>query len=114
LCRRERDLSQPPTPTHKVHCSLDSETSLKEVAYHLTRAIAACGADYDNESRYIELRADFDAEFADVRGNDPRPDYLDEDTSVAYPMGQILAIEIRRKGHNGLSTRLSDTLVVLA
>ncbi|UWU82981.1 RES family NAD+ phosphorylase [Bradyrhizobium yuanmingense] len=84
------------------YCALEPETSLQEVAYHLTRAIEACGADYDNETRYIELRADLDAEFVDVRGLDPRPDYLHEDTGTAYPAGQKFASDARTNGLNGI------------
>jgi RES domain-containing protein len=84
------------------YCSVECETSLREVAYHLTRAIEACGADYDNETRYIELLADFDAELVDLRNLQPVPDFLHEDTAIAYPAGQKLAAECRVAGQNGI------------
>jgi RES domain-containing protein len=84
------------------YCSFECETSLQEVAYHLTRAIQACGADFDNETRYLELLADFDAEFADFRDLEPRPDCLHEDVTIGYPAGQKLAAELRGAGLNGI------------
>jgi hypothetical protein len=84
------------------YSGLQSETSQKEVAYHLTRAMEACGADFDNETRYIELLSDFDAPFVDLRGIDPRPDMLIEDIKIAYPLGQKLADEVRTAGQNGI------------
>jgi RES domain-containing protein len=78
------------------------ETAFQEVSYHLTRAIEAAGADFDNETRCIELLADLDADFVDLRGIDPAPDCLNADIAVGYPAGQKLAEEIRTQGHNGI------------
>lgn len=79
-----------------------SETAQQEVAYHLTRAMEACGADFDNETRYVELLSDFDAEFVELRGVEPTPECLHEDTKAGYPHGQKLAGEIRGAGLNGI------------
>ena len=73
------------------------------MAYHLTRAIAAAGAEFDNETRYIELLADVDADFVDLRGIDPASDCLNADPAIGYPAGQKLAGEIRAAGgENGI------------
>jgi RES domain-containing protein len=84
------------------YCAFTSDTSLQEVVYHLTRELEACGADYDNETRYIELVASLDAEFVDLRDIDPTPECLHEDTAIAYPAGQDLAATARSAGHNGI------------
>jgi RES domain-containing protein len=84
------------------YCAFDCETSLEEVAYHLTRAIEACGADYDNETRYIELLADFEVELVDLRDIEPTPDCLHSDIKIGYPKGQKLAWGLREAGFNGL------------
>jgi RES domain-containing protein len=78
------------------------DTALQEVAYHLTRAIAAAGAKFNNETRYIELLADVDADFVDLRGIDPASDCRNADIAIGYPAGQKLAGEIRTQGHNGI------------
>jgi RES domain-containing protein len=78
------------------------DTALQEVAYHLTRAIAAAGARFDNETRYIELLADVDADFVDLRNLDPASDCLNADPAIGYPAGQKLAGETRDAGYNGI------------
>jgi RES domain-containing protein len=84
------------------YCAFDCETSLQEAAFHMTQALQAAGGDFDNETRYIELLADFEADFVDLRNQNPRPDCLHPDISIGYPAGQELADEIRASGHNGL------------
>ena len=84
------------------YCAFDCETSLQEVAFHLTRALQAAGGDFDNETRYIELLADFEADFVDLRHQNPMPDCLHPDTSIGYPAGQELADQVRQSGHNGI------------
>ncbi|TVR11942.1 MAG: RES domain-containing protein [Salinarimonadaceae bacterium] len=83
------------------YCAFAIETALEEVAFHLTRELANIG-EFDNETRYVELLADFDAEFADLRGLAPPPACLDPDAAVGYPAGQKLAEELRRAGLNGV------------
>ena len=78
------------------------DTSLKEVAYHRLCALAAAGAHFDNTTRYVELLADFDAEFIDLRGLDPRPDCLHPDIMIGYPHGQKFAKQVREDGANGI------------
>jgi RES domain-containing protein len=84
------------------YCAFHHDTALAEVAYHLTRAIAAAGARFDNETRYIELLADVDADFVDLRGIDSESDCLNADPAIGYPAGQKLAGEVRTQGCNGI------------
>lgn len=84
------------------YCAFDRITALEEVSYHLTRALAAAGGAFNNETRYIELLADFDADFVDLRGIDPTSDCLSADIAVGYPAGQKIAEQIRTEGHNGI------------
>jgi RES domain-containing protein len=84
------------------YSAFDSETALHEVKYHLTRAIAAAAADFDNETRYIELLADVDADLVDLRGIDPASDCLNADIAIGYPAGQKLSGEVRAQGQNGI------------
>lgn len=84
------------------YSAVDVQTSLREVSFHLTRALTAAGGNYDNTTNYVELGATFDADFVDLRGLNPMPPCLVEDTSIAYPDGQDLATKLRAAGHNGL------------
>lgn len=84
------------------YSAVSVETSLREVSFHLTRALAAAGGDYDNITNYVELHATFDADFVDLRDLDPTPECLAQDTTVAYADGQKLASTLRKAGHNGL------------
>jgi RES domain-containing protein len=84
------------------YSAFDHDTALQEVKFHLTRALQAAGAAFDNESRYIELLADVDADFVDLRGLDPPPECLNADTAIGYPAGQRLAAEFRTQGSNGI------------
>lgn len=92
------------------YAAFEIQTSLEEAKYHLTRALEACGS-FDNTTRYVELLADFDADFVDLRNSNPVPDCLNPDIRIGYPAGQRLADEIRKAGHNGIvypSARHSD------
>ncbi len=87
------------------YCGWDAETSLGEVAYHLTRELDAIGR-YDTHVDYAELIADFIGPFHDLRGAgnaDWRPGgVLGDDTATAYPVGQALARRLHGLGSNGL------------
>jgi len=84
------------------YSAFEHDTALQEVSYHLTRAIEAAGADFDNETRYIELLADVEADFVDLRGMDAAAPCLSADTAIGYPAGQELATEARMQGCNGI------------
>lgn len=83
------------------YASFEARTALCEVGYHLTRALTASKRYYDNTTRCVELLADFDAEFADLRGH-KTASYLHPDIEVGYPAGQKLAATLREDGANGI------------
>jgi hypothetical protein len=83
------------------YAAFGAETALREVAFHLTRALEAID-EFDNTTSYIALHADFDAEFIDLRGINPPPDCLHADCSIGYPAGQLLASDARGNGANGI------------
>jgi RES domain-containing protein len=85
------------------YSAFDVDTSWAEVSFHLTRALAAAGGYFDNTTYYVELLADFKAEFVDLRGEAvPAHPCLHPDTAVGYPAGQALADELRTSGANGI------------
>jgi len=83
------------------YCAFEVETSLAEVAWHLTRFLAETGS-YDNTTDYAEMLADFIGAFHDLRGVTPPPACLDPDTAIGYPEGQRLARRLRGDGSKGL------------
>jgi RES domain-containing protein len=77
------------------YCGFAVETSLAEVAYHLTRELDSVGR-FENVTDYAELIADFIGSFHDLRGDDFRGGaFLGADISAAYPAGQALAQRLR-------------------
>ena len=77
------------------YCGFTVQTSLAEVAFHLTRELEAIER-FENVTDYAELRADFFGSFHDLRGVDPAHEpALSKDTRVAYPAGQALAKRLR-------------------
>lgn len=85
------------------YCAFEVETSLSEVAYHLTRELEAIGR-FDNITDYAELLADFFGLFHDLRGADPESEpALRENPGIAYPAGQALARRLRTEvASNGI------------
>jgi len=84
------------------YCSWDADTSIGEVAFHLTRELDAIGR-YDNVTDYAEMIADFIGPFHDLRGFDmARASCLGADTGTAYAAGQTLARRLRAAGSNGV------------
>ncbi len=83
------------------YCAFECETSLAEVCYHLTRALADVGR-FENTTDYSELFADFIGPFHDLCDLDAIEPCLDPDPAVGYPAGQALAGELRAAGSNGL------------
>jgi hypothetical protein len=80
------------------YAAFEVETSLAEIAWHLTRALADAGGAFDNVTDYAELFADFNAPFQDLRALKPPPDCLDPDPAIGYPAGQALARALRAEG----------------
>jgi hypothetical protein len=85
------------------YCGFDAETSLAEVAYHLTRELAAVDR-FENVTDYAELFADFVGRFHDLRNVERSTEpALDSDSRIAYPAGQALARRLRTEASsNGL------------
>ncbi len=85
------------------YCAFEIETALGEVAYHLTRELAAIGR-FENTTDYAELIADFMGPFQDLRAADRAEEpALGADPVIAYPAGQALARRLRRElGSNGV------------
>lgn len=84
------------------YCGFEAATSLAEVAYHLTRELAAVGR-FENVTDYAELLADFVGFFHDLRGACAAEPWRDPDPSVGYPAGQALARRLRAEaGSNGI------------
>ena len=85
------------------YCGFSAETSLGEVAYHLTRELEAIGR-FENVTDYAELVADFFGPFHDLRAVDRSAEpALHEDPAVAYAAGQALARRLRAEAaSNGI------------
>ncbi|WP_420137751.1 RES family NAD+ phosphorylase [Sphingomonas sp.] len=82
------------------YAATETETSLAEVAYHLTAMLAATGV-YQATVDYAELYASFAGEFLDLRGHPDHP-ALHPDPAIGYPIGNALALDVRAAGLNGL------------
>ena len=82
------------------YAALDVETSIAEVAYHLTQALADAG-DFNAVVDYAEMHASLAGEFLDLR---QRPDHqaLDPDETRGYAAGNMLANAARSAGLNGI------------
>jgi hypothetical protein len=85
------------------YCAFDIETSIREVAYHLTRELSNIGR-FENVTDYAELIADFYGAFHDLRTADRAAERaLSNDLNVAYPAGQALAVRLRSEvSSNGI------------
>jgi hypothetical protein len=80
------------------YCGFEVETSLDEVAFHLTRALADAGDAFVNQTDYAELFADFNGPFHDLRGLSRRPKCLHLEIGIGYPAGQALAADLQAAG----------------
>ena len=85
------------------YCGFTARTSLGEVAYHLSRELENVGR-FDNVTDYGELLGDFFGAFHDLRGGEFVDDpALNTDPARGYPVGQMLAHELRVSSHsNGI------------
>ncbi len=83
------------------YAALGVETCVAEVAFHLTRELAAVN-DFEATVDYAELFASFAGAFVDLRGVKPKPACLDPDPAAGYPAGNALAESARARGLNGV------------
>jgi hypothetical protein len=82
------------------YAGFEIETSLAEVGFHLTEALAAAG-DFHAVVEYAEMFASFAGEFVDLRPHPTHPS-LQPDKAVGYPAGNALADATRARGLNGI------------
>ena len=82
------------------YAALEVATSLSEVGYHLTNALADAG-DYNATVDYAEMFCSLAGEFLDLRRVPDHP-ALDPDTTRAYPIGNAIADSARAAGLNGI------------
>ena len=82
------------------YAALDVETSIAEVAYHLTQALTNAG-DFNAVVEYAEMHASLAGEFLDLRQR-PKHQALDPDETRGYAAGNMLANAARSAGLNGI------------
>ncbi|MCG7521368.1 RES family NAD+ phosphorylase [Ruegeria sp. Ofav3-42] len=82
------------------YCAWDVQVSIAEVAFHRTRELEFAGT-FEDEARYVEIRADFIGQFDDMR-DEVDHEALHPDPNVGYKAGQSLAEDLRRGGSRGL------------
>lgn len=83
------------------YCAFEVETSLAEIAFHLSRELRNIGR-FENRTDYTELFAGFIGPFHDLRPTTDYRDCLNPDPALGYPAGQTLAAQIVAQGGNGL------------
>lgn len=97
------------------YAGFEVETSLAEVKFHLTQALAATG-DFNAAVEYAEMYASFAGEFVDLRAH-PAHVSLHPEKAVGYPVGNALAEAARARGLNGIiypSVRHADGTCLVA
>ncbi|GAB4576711.1 MAG: RES family NAD+ phosphorylase [Rhodothalassiaceae bacterium] len=97
------------------YAALALETSIAEVGYHLTRALADAG-DFHAVVDYAELIASMSGLFVDLRGLAGHP-ALDPDPETGYQAGNVLAAKAHAHGLNGIvysSVRRRDGTCIAA
>lgn len=82
------------------YAALSVQTCLREVGFHLTNMLADAGS-FTATVEYGEMFCSLAGDFLDLR---QRPDHaaLGADTTVAYPLGNALALSARAEGLNGI------------
>lgn len=82
------------------YASLELETGLYEVRFHMTEMLAATDT-FEATVEYAELFASFAGEFVDLRTS-PDVTALNPNKAIGYPAGNALADAARAKGLNGI------------
>lgn len=70
------------------------------MAFHKARELAYINVS-KGKTRYVELLADFIGEFPDIT-DETDAACLSPNAGIGYPAGQKFAVELQRKGGNGL------------
>ncbi|HEY5410126.1 MAG TPA: RES family NAD+ phosphorylase [Caulobacteraceae bacterium] len=82
------------------YASLETETSLREVIFHMTGFLAQDG-DFHAVVDYAEMYASLAGEYLDLRAHPDHPS-LHPDRAIGYPIGNALADAVRARGLNGV------------
>jgi hypothetical protein len=83
------------------YAALDTDTCVAEVSFHMTRELQRVN-DFNATVDYAEMFASFAGEFADLRGDAPKPECLHAEPGIGYPAGNRLADAVRARGLNGI------------
>ena len=75
-------------------------TSIAEVGYHLTKALADAG-DFNAVVEFSEMLASMSGVFVDLRERADHP-ALDPDPATGYVAGNAIAAQARAEGYNGI------------
>ena len=82
------------------YCAFDRQTAIRETVYHHTRRLAHSRAGFYQTIQMRELRADVEAEFHDLRGQEKALPALYSPTS--YAESQPYGVRLRKEGANGI------------
>jgi hypothetical protein len=82
------------------YAALAVATCLAEVGYHLTNMLADAGS-YDATVEYAEMFSSMAGDFLDLRKAPMHPS-LGADIAAAYPVGNVLADQVRAAALNGI------------
>ncbi|MBV8799281.1 MAG: RES family NAD+ phosphorylase [Alphaproteobacteria bacterium] len=82
------------------YCSFDLQTAIRETVYHHTRRLSHSAAGYYQTIQMRELRAEVDAKFQDLRGQqDLHPELY---SPASYAESQTYGVALRKAGANGI------------
>jgi len=81
------------------YAALELETSQAEVAYHKQLWLQETGWNEEERADYVDYRADFRAEFHDIRG---MKEYADCLSPSSYATSQALAAQLLESGSAGI------------
>ena len=82
------------------YCSFDLQTAIRETVYHHTRRLSHSKAGFYQTIQMRELRADVDAQFHDLRGQQKELPELY--SPVSYTESQPYGVRLRKEGGNGI------------
>jgi hypothetical protein len=82
------------------YAALAVETCLAEIIFHMTEFLARTGV-YEAVADYAEMFCSVSGAFLDLSAQPAHP-ALSPDKAIGYPEGNLLALEARRAGLNGI------------